>query len=151
MLQSTKPIRRKSKSEPTFLDPASIDTRFYGLQLTGNCLDPEFKDGDLVVFDRDAKIEAGCFANFFYRAEVVPPGQLSVALKRVVFAPPPFVKLPFRDHPDSTVIPLVIVEQFNPARQWSIRMSDLLAVHRCLGSASDPSVIAVLEAEGWRV
>jgi hypothetical protein len=50
MLQTTKPIRRKAKqAEPHFVDPATIDTRFYGHQLVGTCLDPVFKDGDMVV------------------------------------------------------------------------------------------------------
>lgn len=89
MPQATKPIRRNAKQAPApkFFDPATIDTRFYGHLLTGHCLDPEFKEGDKVVFDREAQLENGCFACFYYRPELVRPGHLSVALKKLVIAP----------------------------------------------------------------
>jgi hypothetical protein len=48
-----------------------------------------FKDGDKVIFDREAPLVNGCFGNFFYRPELVKPGQLSIALKKLIFAPPP--------------------------------------------------------------
>jgi len=89
-LETAKPIRRRSKQEPTpFLDPATIKERFYGLKLSGHCLHPVFKNGDKVIFDREAPLVNGCFGNFFYRPELVKPGQLSIALKKLIFAPPP--------------------------------------------------------------
>ena len=94
MLQTSKPIRRGSKA-PAFLDPASIPTRFYGMILAGECLHPKFKNGGKVIFDREAPVEAGCFACFYYRPEVVPAGHLPTALKKVVLAPP-FVTFPWK-------------------------------------------------------
>lgn len=104
-----------------------------------------------MVFDREAPVRNGDFANFFYRREVVKPGQLSIALKKLVIAPPPFVTFPWKDHPESEVVPVIIVEQLNPARRWSVRCADLLAVHRCLGHADDPAVKEALKAEGWSI
>lgn len=108
MLQPAKPAQAdepRYTEEQRFLDPATIKERFYGLKLSGTCLEPEFKDGELVVFDREAPVSNGCFANFFYRPEVVKPGHLSIALKKLVIAPPPFVTLPWQDNPASEVVP----------------------------------------------
>ena len=143
--------KRHPAADLNFIDPASITTRFYGMVLAGTCLQPEYMDGDTVIFDREAPLENGCFANFFYRPELAAPGHRSVALKRLVFAPRPFVTFPWRDHPNSTVTPIIIVEQFNPQQQWSVRCADLLAVHRCLGRATDAAVKKLLKAEGWKI
>jgi hypothetical protein len=144
MLQTSKPIRRTKYPAPSFFDPASITTRFYGHKLVGHCLDPVFKDGDMVVFDSEAELENGCFAVCYYRPELVKLGHHSALLKRLVFAPSKWVKFPWRDHPKAEIIPIIIVEQFNPRQQ-------VLAIHRCLGSANDPEVRATLEAEGWQI
>jgi hypothetical protein len=152
MLQSPKPIRRSTRQaaeEQGFLDPASITTRFYALKLAGDCMEPVFKDGEAVVFDREAPLENGCFANFFYRPELVKPGRLGVALKKLVFAPPPWVTFPWREHPNSDAISVMLVEQFNPRQQWSIRCDMLLAVHRCIGRKDSPEVDEYLARE-WR-
>src|ERR1051325_10029382 len=84
MLQTSKPIRRTKYPAPSFFDPASITTRFYGHKLVGHCLDPVFKDGDMVVFDSEAELENGCFAVCYYRPELVKLGHHSALLKRLV-------------------------------------------------------------------
>jgi hypothetical protein len=153
MLQSAKRrVRYNERQLPEgqrFLDPAKIEHRFYGMILTGSCLDPVFKDGETVVFDREAPLENGCFANFFYRPELVPQGELGVALKKLVFAPPPWVTFPWSEHPDSTAHAIMLVEQFSPRQQWSIRCDMLLAVHRCIGLKDSPEVDAYIARE-WR-
>jgi hypothetical protein len=153
MLQSpTRRVRYNERQLPEgqrFLDPAKIERRFYGMILTGTGLDPVFKDGETVVFDREAPLENGCFANFFYRPELVPPGQLGVGLKLLLVAPPPFVTFPWNDHPESTVLPVMIVQQLNPPEQWSIRCDMLLAVRRCIGLKDSPEVDAYIMRE-WR-
>jgi hypothetical protein len=153
MLQSPKPrVRYNERQLPEghqFLDPASIKDRFYALRLSGDCMDPLFKDGEAVIFDREAPLENGCLASFFYRPELVKPGSLGIALKQLLLAPPPFVTFPWKDHPDSEVIPVVIVQQLNPPRQWSVRCNTLLAVHRCIGIKDSPEVEEYLVKE-WR-
>ena len=149
MLQTAKTIVRDKPVRRRFLDPATITHRFYGMVLKGHCLDPIYKDGETVVFDREAKVENGCFANFYYRREAMKPGHLNVALKKLVIAPPYFIKLPWEDNPNSTVVPVIIVEQMNPKGQWSVLCRDLLAVHRCIGRVGDPEVEAYLDRE-WQ-
>ena len=152
MLQTTTPIRRKAKKAlaPTFLDPAAIKTRFYRLQLSGDCLHPEFKHGDKVVIDKQGPLHAGCLAALYYRPELVPPGKLPISLKRLVTAMPP-VPLPYREHPDSEVQFIIMVEQLNPPKRWVVECEDLLAVHQCVGRADDPEVQRRLQNEGWRL
>jgi hypothetical protein len=43
----------------------------------------------------------------------------------------------------------MIVEQFNPRQQWSIRCDMLLAVHRCIGLNGSPEVEEYMAKE-WR-
>ena len=109
MLQSAKPrVRYNERQLPEgqrFLDPATIQHRFYGMILTGGCLHPTFKDGEKVIFDQEAKVENGCFANFYYRPELVKPGMLGVALKKLIFAPPPWVTFPWQEHPTAPRTP----------------------------------------------
>src|SRR5687767_12951735 len=105
MLQSRKPIRRSQRQaieEQPLLDPATITSRFYGMNLRADSMHPMFKCGEKVDFDQEAKVENGCFANFYYRPELVKPGMLGVALKKMIFAPPPWVTFPWNEHPDST-------------------------------------------------
>ena len=151
MLQTIQPIRRNAKQAPApkFVDPATIKERFYGLILAGHCLDPEFKHGDKMVIDKEGPLHVGCYAVFYYRPELVPPGVLPMSLKRLVTAMPP-VTLPYQEHPESGVQFIIAVEQLNPPKRWVVRCADLLAVHRCLGRADDPAVKRRLEAERWR-
>ena len=48
-------------------------------------------------------------------------------------SPPPWLKFPYRDHPDSEIRALLIAEQFNPRRSFRSPCEDLLAVHKRLG------------------
>jgi hypothetical protein len=155
MLQANKPIRhprtsRTSNRKAELLDPATIETRFYGLVLRGDCLDPIFKDGDKLVIDKQGPLHAGCFAVFYYRPELVPPGELTLQLKRLVTAMPLHLTLPYREHPKSEIKFVVGVEQLNPAKQWIVECEDLLAVHHCLGRVDDPKVQARLQEE-WPI
>jgi hypothetical protein len=53
----------------------------------------------------------------------------------LVLGVPPHVKFPHKEHPDSNVAALVIAEQDNPPRQYTIRADRILAMHRYLGVA----------------
>lgn len=145
---ATKRARRPASS---FLDPASIETRFYGLVLAGDCMEPLLKDGTRIVVDREAPCLCGDLAVIYHRPELVPPGELPLSVKRLITAVPDWVKFPWKDHPDSEVAPVLIVEMLNPKRQFSVLCRNLLAVHRCLGSMDDPKVREQLLAEGWRI
>lgn len=118
---------------PDFITDPSALPEIYAMICAGDCMSPEIKDGEAVGFLRDAPIERGDLAAFFFKPELVPPGQLQVAIKRVLIAPPPWVEFPYREHPDSEVRAVVIAEQINPYKQYSIPCTHLLGIHKCLG------------------
>jgi hypothetical protein len=87
-------------------------------------MEPAIPDGTPLLADTAAKLKAGDLAVLHFRPELVKAGELQGSLKRLVLPPPPFVKFPFRDHPDSNVRAVIIVEMLNPPRDA------LLGVHR---------------------
>jgi len=119
--------------------------------LSGDCLDPAFTHDDKIVLDIEAALDAGCYACLYCRPELVKPGLLAIALKRLVTPVPDHVRFPYREHPDSEVTQIIIVEQHNPPKRWVVECEWLLAVHRCIGRLTDPNVRAQLEAEGYRL
>lgn len=83
---------------------------------------------------KDEAYGVGDLVVLFLRPEIVPSGKLNVSLKRLVMAPPPWVKdFPYHDHPKSEVAAILMVQQDNPKRTFPVQCSHLLGVHRCLG------------------
>ncbi len=54
-------------------------------------------------------------------------------VKRMVMNIPHWVKFPYKDHPKSDVLALLMAEQMNPRRTFTIKCSDVLAVHKAIG------------------
>jgi hypothetical protein len=54
-------------------------------------------------------------------------------VKRLVLAIPKGVTFPYEEHPDSMVTPCIVAEMNNPPRQFIVKCSDVLAVHKCMG------------------
>ena len=112
----------------------------YALRATGKCLAPVFADGDLLPFSKTEPVRPGDFCALFMRPELVRPGAPQAFLKRMFMAPG--VSLPYNPHPDSDVVPIVIVEQLSPPRQMETDCAKLLAIHKCLGRvAADVTVV----------
>lgn len=143
MLQLQKAVARKAKRKSAdgrlYLDPATIKERFYALELKGDCLDPVFKEGDVIVVDRDGRPTVGGYGVFYYRPELVPPGRISPSIKRLVTAVPP-TELPYRLAPGSDCAPCIMVEQLNPAQRWYVMYDHLLAVHLAVATMNDPDL-----------
>ena len=59
-------------------------------------------------------------------------------LERLVNAIPPFVRFPYREHPDRTVYGLLAVATMKPKRRFGIRCEDLLAVHEFIAWPKRP-------------
>jgi hypothetical protein len=116
----------------TVTDPATMPER-YIVRLDGDCLEPLVMNGAQVVIERDAKIACGDLVLLFFKPEHVPGGKYQTILKRVVMAPPPYVKFPYREHPDSEVHALVVVEMLNPHRTFAYKCEHLLGIHKCIG------------------
>jgi hypothetical protein len=97
-------------------------------------MQPLFKNGTQVIADKTVPVKNGDVAVLIYRPEYVPAGLHQASLKRVVMAPPPYVKFPFREHAKSEVKAIVILEQLNPPKQFMIGCDQLLAVHKVVGT-----------------
>lgn len=121
-----------AQQRPIIHDPSALPDR-YGMIAEGVCLEPAIADGACLLFDKNAPIARGDFVILFKRPEIVKPGQHQAIVKRLVMPPPPWVKFPYREHPESEVRALVIAEQFNPRATFAIPCEDLLAIHKCLG------------------
>lgn len=122
------PLKRKFD----LLDPSELPD-IYAMVCEGVCLEPEIKNGACLMFDKNAPFKVGDFVILYRRPELVRPGEHQAIVKRLVMAPPPWIKFPYREHPDSNVRALLIAEQFNPRGCFRIPCEDLLAVHKCLG------------------
>jgi hypothetical protein len=125
-----------------FVDPAKIETRFYALELTGDCLEPKFKSGQVIIVDRDSKPAVGDFAAFYYRPELLPAGSVSPQMKRLFTS---IKDVPLGPLPAGSEIDFCVgLEQLNPPRRGWVECSRLAAVHLVIGSLEadqiDPEV-----------
>jgi hypothetical protein len=134
-----KTTTRPAPAGPAIIDPAELPDQ-YGMYVQGDCMLPEIADGDVLHFDKREPVTAGDMAAIYLRPEIVPPGAMQVRVKRLVLNIPPWVTLPYRDHPDSNVVALVFAESLNPPRQFVVKCSDVLAVHKCIGSYTEEAI-----------
>ncbi len=96
----------------------------YLVRCDGDCLSPEVNDGDSVVASPDAPVTWGKFVIMYPKDGGKP------SVKRAIMIPPPDM---MEVHPDSEFMPMVIVEQLNPPREYRIDVDRLDAVHGVLG------------------
>lgn len=96
----------------------------YLIKVDGDCLSPEVNDGDPVVASPDAPVIRGKLVVLYPKDGGKP------SVKRAIMIPPPSM---MEVHPDSEIMPLVIVEQLNPPREYRIDVDKLEAVHGVLG------------------
>ena len=120
----------------------------YAMPVIGDCLAPEIPDGALVVVDKTAPYKVGDLVIVFRRGASLGD-QPRAMVKRLLMAPPPWVKaFPFRDHPQSDVHALMMLEQINPRGHFTVRCADVLAIHRCFGVAPDGATLLNVEVPG---
>lgn len=101
----------------------------------GTCMLPLISDGAKVVFDRSAKCKPGDIVSVIAHPRIVKPGGHQSLVKRLLLGIPSWVdKLPYQMHPDSTVEPIVMLEQLNPGGTITIPLSDVLAIIRAVGT-----------------
>ena len=126
---------QSSQTTPTTVDPTKLPER-YILIVDGACLEPDIPNGSKVLIERDRKIGPGDLAVLYFKPDRIPPGECNSTLKRVVMPPPHYVKFPWREHLQSDVHALVIVEMTNPGRQFAVKCEHLLGIHKCVGLAA---------------
>jgi hypothetical protein len=114
---------------------------FYILTCEGECMAPEIPNGAPVLVDKHGKFGPGDLVVLFFRPEHVPAGMHQAILKRLAMALPPWVRrFPFREHPESEVHALVVVECTNPLRRFAYKAEHLLGIHRCHGTLPNDAV-----------
>ena len=89
----------------------------YACVCEGTCLEHEICDGDMVFATPNRTPEVGEFAMFWPRDGGKPK------IKRLVTAVPPAFS------PESELVPLVIVEQINPPKQYVAPADRFEAIH----------------------
>lgn len=114
------------------LDPNAAPDK-YIVMLDGACMQPVMKDGAAVMVDKNAPCEGGDLVVIYYKPEHVRPGDAHASLKRLVLAVPPYVKWPWKEHPQSEVHAMIVFEMLNPPQQFQAKAADLLAVHKVIG------------------
>jgi hypothetical protein len=136
-----KPASKATGKKPTehFIDPAKLPaTGKYALRVNGDCMEPAVMHGAHVIVDPATEPKTGDLVVIYLKKGYHWQSGTNlgnVGLKRLVFNMMEGVKYPYVAHPDSNVIPVLIVEQENPRRQYQLRADVLLAVHKCLGPA----------------
>lgn len=112
-----------------FIHPDDMPDQ-YALTGVGQCMMPLIADGTLLVFDKHQAPERGDIVGLVFTQEAAQQWGVPGLVKRLAMAlPPPASDLPLNCHA------LVVVEQINPHRQYCIPTSDILAVHKAIGTA----------------
>lgn len=116
----------------SFIHPDDMP-QLYALRGVGRCMEPVITDGTLMAFDKDQQPEPGDVVGLVFTRDYAERWGAPGCVKRLKMALPPPI---FGDGFES----LVVVEQINPARTYTFRSADVLAVHKCVGLAeADPA------------
>jgi hypothetical protein len=104
------------------------------MRITRRCMEPMLADRSKAVFSKTAKWAAGDLVVIWLRPEILSPGQSQAGVKRLVRMPPQYVKaFPHREHPESEVAAVLMVETINPPQRYMVRCDDFFAVHKLVG------------------
>jgi hypothetical protein len=127
----SRPARRHNDAKAIGHTPVPIDllaqigeqhvADIYAMGVDGDCLEPVIHNKSMVLVTPEMPIRSGDFVTLWPKDPGQRPG-----IKRVVMAPPENWSSWVSDE----VIPLVIVEQLNPPRQYRITTDKLSAIHR---------------------
>ena len=94
----------------------------YALTGVGTCMEPMFKDGVLLAFDKRQVPVPGDIVGLIFTREAALRRNLPGSIKRLVMGLPP-----------AGFDGLVVAEQINPHRVYYFPTTDVLAVHKCVG------------------
>jgi hypothetical protein len=100
----------------------------YALTGEGKCMEPLILDGTVLVMDKGQPPKRGDVVSLFFTRDAAARWGAPGLVKRLA------MNLPATSLP-SGAFGLVVVEQINPPRQYVIPSGDILAVHKCVGSA----------------
>lgn len=104
-----------------FIDPETMPD-LYAAPGVGTCMEPVFMDGTLLVFDKREQPKSGDVVVIWFTRDAARRYRAPGWVKRLIIGPPP-----------RGFDGLIIAEQLNPPRQYSIDTRDVLAVHKNVG------------------
>jgi hypothetical protein len=95
---------------------------------------PLIPDRAAVMIKKSEPFGVGDVICIWFRPEIVRPGGPQSWLKRITMNAPPWVKkFPYKDHPESDVQALIMIEQLNPPTGYRIKCADIIAIHKAVG------------------
>lgn len=112
----------------------------YALRVRGACLAPTIPDDCHVICDSRLSVVPGDIVVVHFCPERVRPGGDTCILKRLVIGPPNTISFPFVNHPDSNLVPAIILEMDNPKRRLAVPCDAVMAIHRCVGPVDESKV-----------
>ena len=89
----------------------------------GSCMEPLIADGTSLVFDKREEPKPGNLVALWFTREAAPSFGDPGWFKRLVSVPPPGLD------------GLIVVEQLNPPRRYSIPATAVLAIHKAVATA----------------
>lgn len=110
-----------------FIHPGDMPD-LHALHGYGTCMEPLIADGALLVIDKREEPRPGDVVSLIFTQEAARQWRLPGLVKKLAFALPP------RELPRE--MGAVVVDQINPPRRYVIPLSDLLAVFKCVGTAT---------------
>ena len=140
MAKAKRNSTKKRARKQSIAHPDAMPDR-YIVHCEGNCMLPDISDGAPVLIDRHEAPKPGDLVVLFFKPEHVPAGEHQAILKRLVLNVPPYVKFPWKEHPQSEVHALVVVEMTNPRKQFAYKCEHLLGIHKCLGVVPGKAVL----------
>ena len=94
----------------------------------GRCMEPLIADGALLVFDKRETPEPGDVVSVIFTREAARRWNLPGLIKKLA-RPLPLAEVP------GGCVGLVVVEQINPPRRYTIPSTDVLGVHKFIATA----------------
>lgn len=114
-------------------DPATFPEA-YSLRVAGDCMEPGIKHGAIAQFSTKETYGPGDIVCIWFQPDTAAKMGAPCALKRLRLALPPWVKgFPYKDHPNSDVAAIVVFESDNQRRTYSVKCSDVVAIHKFTG------------------
>lgn len=94
----------------------------YGAMVTGDCLLPDYHDGDVIVCDPDQSPTEGDFVAIWWKNATRLPSikRLALSISR------------------EGAKGEIVLEQLNPPHAFSVRMSDVEVIHKVIGKHRTP-------------
>ncbi|MDR0212050.1 MAG: S24 family peptidase [Pseudomonas putida] len=102
---------------------AQPSPRAYAITAEGDCLLPEYKSGDIMVFDPEKPPELGDLVVIWWKDETIQP-----LIKRLLLPLPP--KKYWEAGGEAQMA--ICVEMLNPPETFIIKTSDVAAVHKVI-------------------